>query len=509
MPVPVADATRPLRISFYGILIALAVGDAAGRILAVNAVNRAELEQSTVARRIDALRKRLVAEGRAPEQIEAELAAARPQIELEERRQRPFLSGNDRSRWLAIRAVVELGQFSIDPLLDRHVWNTIDMVQHPGPDGQPALYSSKPPLTYLLPAMPYWAVVRTTGMTLGTHPYVVGRALLLLLNVVPLIVMLAALAAIAEELGQTDWGRLFMMACAAFGTLLTPFAVTLNNHLPAAVAASLTLLALVKIGLSGHAHRGWFALAGLAAALTAAHELPALALLAGVAAWLALRDFRQFLLGFAPPALAIVVAFFAANYVAHDSLRPPYMHRSATDPSDNWYAYRYTLAGQERDSYWLNPQGIDRGEPSKAAYALHCLVGHHGIFSLTPIWLLTVAGLLLAARDPRPLVRKLAAAVAALSLLCLVFYIGLRPQSDRNYGGMTSGLRWMFWFAPLWLATMLPAVDAIARRRSRWLMALALTLLAFSAMSASYPTWNPWVQPWIYRWLEQVGWQGF
>ncbi len=35
-------------------------------------------------------------------------------------------------------------------------------------------------------------------------------------------------------------------------------------------------------------------------------------------------------------------------------------------------------------------------------YALHVLVGHHGIFSLTPIWLLSVlAGivLLLARRD--------------------------------------------------------------------------------------------------------------
>ena len=62
-------------------------------------------------------------------------------------------------------------------------------------------------------------------------------------------------------------------------------------------------------------------------------------------------------------------------------------------------------------------------------------------------------------RDPR--LRWLAAAVAAISLACLAFYLG-QPQINRNYGGVTSGLRWMFWLAPLWLLTMLPAADALA-----------------------------------------------
>ena len=57
--------------------------------------------------------------------------------------------------------------------------------------------------------------------------------------------------------------------------------------------------------------------------------------------------------------------------------------------------------------------------------------------------------------------------IAALTLVCLVFYIGLRPQEDRNYGGMTSGFRWMFWFTPLWLVAMLPAADRLARSAGR------------------------------------------
>ena len=49
-----------------------------------------------------------------------------------------------------------------------------------------------------------------------------------------------------------------------------------------------------------------------------------------------------------------------------------------------------TIAG----SYWQpeNLRGIDRGEASPLRYAFKCLIGHHGLFSLTPIWLLSAAG---------------------------------------------------------------------------------------------------------------------
>jgi hypothetical protein len=132
-------------------------------------------------------------------------------------------------------------------------------------------------------------------------------------------------------------------------------------------------------------------------------------------------------------------------------------------------------------------------------------VGHHGIFSLTPVWLLSVCGLWLWLRGADARLRRLALGVALLAVVCLTFYIGLRPRLDRNYGGMTSGFRWMFWQAPLWLMAMIPAADRAAR--SRWGMAVALVLLVGSVLSASYPTWNPWTQPWIYNWLTSHDWQ--
>ncbi|GIW92234.1 MAG: hypothetical protein KatS3mg110_0275 [Pirellulaceae bacterium] len=52
----------------------------------------------------------------------------------------------------------------------------------------------------------------------------------------------------------------------------------------------------------------------------------------------------------------------------------------------NWYEYEGT--------YWLEERkrGVDRGEQNLWVYAFHVLVGHHGVFSLTPIWWLAVVG---------------------------------------------------------------------------------------------------------------------
>jgi len=201
-----------------------------------------------------------------------------------------------------------------------------------------------------------------------------------------------------------------------------------------------------------------------------------------------------------PAFMVVAVVFFGTNWMAHQSLKPAYLHRSGTD---NWYDYEYVQDGKKVESYWRDPPGIDRGEPCRGLYALHVLVGHHGIFSLTPVWLLALAGTIVwmgPSRDPR--LRWMAAAVAAMSVACLVFYLG-QPQMNRNYGGMTSGLRWMFWLAPLWLLTMTPAADALARRR--WTRGLSLALLALSVLSVSYPTWNPWTHPWLMNFMQYWG----
>lgn len=493
---------RDLRWGIYMLLIALAVGNMAGRLMAVNSVNRADLQRHLIRRDLQQAEQKLKQKNLSPEKFASELAVAKEKVLENRQLERPFLSANDRSRWLAIRALVEHGTYEIDQVLDRNIWNTIDMVQHRGDDGELHLYSSKPPLMYTLLAGEYWLINKLTGMTLGTHPYVVGRLMLVTINILPMALMLFLIAKLAERLGITDLGSIYVVAAACFGTLLSTFAVTLNNHTVAAVSVTIALYAFVRIWFDGETRLRYYFTAGLFAAFTAANELPALAFLALLGLALLFCDRRAWVRGFLPATLLVVIAFFATNYIAHGCLTPPYMHKGTDDPETNWYIYEYTIEGVTRQSYWQNRVGVDVGEPSKLSYAVHCLFGHHGIFSLTPVWLLSLAGLAIWFRKGDRQHQWLAIGISLLSITCLVFYIGLRPQVDRNYGGMTSGLRWMFWFAPLWLVAMLPAADWFVRSRIR--QAVALTLLAISVFSASYPTWNPWTHPWLYRWLEHL-----
>jgi len=515
MNLPADATTAQLRRNVYWILIAASAAVMIGRILAVDAVDKRGEEKVLIdLMRKDLAEKRevLKKQGLSPEQIAEQMRAPEESWKKRLEVRRPFLSANDRSRWCTVRALVEPEMrvegfpYAIDKVVTP-LWDTIDKVKHDG-----HLYSSKPPLLATLMAGPYWVIHRLTGATLATHPYAIGRFMLILVNVLPLVVCLWLLSRLVERLGTTDWGRIFVMAAAAFGTFLTTFAVVINNHAIASVSCLVAVYAGVRIWFDAERRWHYFAMAGLFAAFAAANELPALSLFAALTAALLWKAPRQTLVAYVPAAAVVVAAFFATNWIAHGSLRPPYAHRNVSDPSDNWYAFSYTRPGEKREilSYWhpekrADMSTIDRGEPSGAVYALHTLVGHHGIFSLTPVWILSLVGLaqwLVMPGDRR--LRELAVLIGAVSLASLVFYIGVVGERDRNYGGMTSGFRWVFWLAPLWLLAMTPAVDVLAKHALA--RSLALAMLALSALSASYPTWNPWTQPWLYDLFNWLGW---
>ena len=173
---------------------------------------------------------------------------------------------------------VEGAPYAIDKVIQQRNWDTIDMVKHDG-----HLYSSKPPLLPTLMAAVYWPIYHFTGATLGTHPFEIGRFMLVSFNVVPLVIYFLLLAALVERFGMSDWGRIFVMAAATFGTFLTTFAVTINNHLPAAVCAAAAVYPAVRIWFDDERRLRYFVTAGLFGGLAAVNEFPAASLLAVLA----------------------------------------------------------------------------------------------------------------------------------------------------------------------------------------------------------------------------------
>jgi hypothetical protein len=199
------------------------------------------------------------------------------------------------------------------------------------------------------------------------------------------------------------------------------------------------------------------------------------------------------------------------RWVVRDAVGPDQFaitNQSASNEYDirvwnNWYDYP--------NSYWSklnhgNKSHVDRGQPDRMVYAFHVLFGHHGIFSLTPIWIFSLAGMFAMLFGykfgGRFQMKWLGGLAILLSVVVIGFYLR-RPAVDCNYGGVTSGLRWAFWLIPFWLVTMLPVVDWLAKTNFGKFVCYAL--LAISILSASYSAYNPWVNPWLYEVWDLTG----
>jgi hypothetical protein len=418
----------------------------------------------------------------------------------------PTFSSNDRSRWCTVRALVDHGSFvighrDVDPndpskYVDRGIvfedgWMTVDKVLDPETHDY---YSSKPPLLTMLAAGEYWLVKHLLGWSITNDPNKVIKTIVFTVNAVPLLFYLLMLRQVVERLGTTDWGRMFVFASGCFGTFITTFAVTLNNHTLAAVAtlAAIYPFLICEAPLPAGP---WIVVAGLCAGFAASLELPALSLLAALTLAVLLRSPARAAL-FVLPAIAVYSCEFLLNKIALRDWLPAYSKFGGP-----WYEYP--------GSHWLKPppgqvkHGIDwaREHESIYAYIFHFLVGHHGVFSLTPIWLLSFAAMIRRSLT-RPMDRHWALfpLSLAVSIVVIVFYLCI----SNNYGGWTSGLRWLFWLTPVWLITMQPAADWLASRR--WGRILGYLLLGVSVFSASFPAWNPWRHPWLYRLAESQGW---
>lgn len=508
--------------SLYTLIIVLAVGSACGRIVATQRIYEPSLP--------------------------SRWPSTKPRV-------MPTFSSNDRSRWATVRALVHDKSFvigtrdsavyrasAIAPLGQLHPlqaaavaqagyrarvassrgiifedgYESVDKVLHPE---KLEFYSSKPPLLATLLAGLYWLLHTLLGWTLQSNPSnpldpvntaAVVRTILILVNVVPFAIYLHVFSGWLERWCTETWAKLCIFLSAAFATLVSPFLITLNNHTLGAFAVLFALHALLRIWEARQTGRvpnvGWFLLAGLCSSFAVAMELPALSFAACAGVLLLLWFPGRTLLLFMPVTLLVAAAYLITNWLAVGQWAPAY-----SEFGGPWYEYE--------GSHWRRPlegevrRGIDwaRQHESRWEYALHALIGHHGWFSLTPIWILAFAGMVVGSlsigKTDLSGDRRLPWFIAPLTLLVSVVVIAFYLMKSDNYGGFTVGLRWLMWLTPLWLACLIPIVDRLATSRGG--RAVACGLLAISALSANYSSWNPWRHPWLYDLLVALGWTGY
>jgi len=111
-----------------------------------------------------------------------------------------------------------------------------------------------------------------------------------------------------------------------------------------------------------------------------------------------------------------------------------------------WPVYLRTGLYQYPGSYWLNPQGIDSLHQSKLLYLFNLLLGTHGLFFYSPVYLFSLIGLGKALKDKK---FKVPAILTIIGLFVFILFYWLKTS---NYGGVAFGLRWFIILIPiLWL----------------------------------------------------------
>jgi hypothetical protein len=416
----------------------------------------------------------------------------------------PMHSVNDRSRWATVYSLAERGTYDIDET----PWpSTIDRVRLNG-----HYYSSKPPLLPTLLAGEYLLLKKLSfgRLSFRNSPQSVIRIIVATINLPPLVFFLVLFSRLLDRLAPDPWIRAYAMAAAGLGTFLTGFSITLNNHTIAAFSSFFALYPAFLIWCEGQ--RGWrlFALAGFFAGFAAVNEFPATAFLVALGVGLAWKARRQTLTWFLPLALVPMAGHFSTNYLVTGNLLPAYADKSAyVYPGSYWLIDPASgrLVGSEVDPASGKPtgqigKGIDNMYEPWPVYLFHMLVGHHGILSLSPIFIFTLMGVWSSLRSPESPLRAFAALAAFLTLLLLVFYTFF--GGNRNYGGMCCGLRWFFWLIPLWLLLLPEGLRG--KTTHRWFRGMALAFLLISAISVFYCARNPWSRPWLHQYLYYKQW---
>jgi len=274
------------------------------------------------------------------------------------------------------------------------------------------------------------------------------------------------------------------VAASSFAYLGVAYATHINNHSLAAALVVTGLYHALRIcgpasaSPSGPARLHDWAFAGVSLGFLGAVDLPSLAFTGLVLVYLATHDWRRTLLVFVPALLPGLLTQMILAYEISGSFKPFQLNQALK---------------QFKGFYFRNPGGIDGLHEPKHVYAFNMLLGHHGLFSMTPLcafglWEL-VRSLCLRVRLRESLL------VAATLALMLGFYIG----RTHNYGGWSVGMRWLVPAMPLLLLYFALWIDRVSLSRGRWALVLAAFMVsAFHVQDGlsspfQYSVWHNWL----------------
>ncbi len=380
-------------------------------------------------------------------------------------------SDNTRSRIITVERLVERGSFAhVAPGDTTPFPLSIDAVMVGD-----RMYSSKPPVYPLIMAGEAWLIKKMTGWGFYAHRKDYIRFLTVINQVIPYMIVVLVALAMASWYYPDRRTLLFLLLMMTVASLPYGYSVTINNHLPAAVSFFIFFYLVWLIRYQGREDYGSYILAGIFAGLGAVSDLPGLALaLAGLYILFKKDSVKSIL------SLLILLSFLAISafvfWKITGSIKPIYLQGDL---------YHYS------GSYWDQRMAFDRLKESRWRYLFHITFGHHGLFSVTPVLLLSLWSLIrLSIRKDWEIWSMLK--LFSLAILSIFLFVLFRTN---NYGGYAIGMRWFLLFMPILTFAASPLVAHLSRRKAGILIISVLILSSIPAVAealyyeAFYRSW--------------------
>ena len=363
-------------------------------------------------------------------------------------------NANTGSRYATIESLVDYGTWNIDA---SHYVFTPDKVKARG-----HFVSSKPPLLPTYGAGVYFLLKKITGYNIGDNEGIVVWTVSLFTGWLSHLVFLVYFYRLCRFLLVRQLAIIGTMAAACFAYLGVAYGTAINNHSPGAALAVVGFYYAFRArnDLSG---RSAYLLAGFWLGVLPAIDLSSAAVTAFSAIYLATRNFKRTLLLYIPATLPGIASQILLAHDATGSWIPAYADTGLMHYAGSYFGGRRA--------------GIDALFEPKSTYAFNVLLGHHGLFSMTPIFFFSLFELVrrLARRD------KWRAETVVFSTTVVVvcaFYI----FRTHNYGGWCVGMRWLVPIMPWLLVAFGLWLDRATLGTVKWgLVVAAFAVSAFNA----------------------------
>jgi len=379
------------------------------------------------------------------------------------------------SRYATVEALVNWHTYEIDKT--RYV-NTIDKVKigdH--------FYSSKSPLLPTVTAGVYWVWRAVTGDDIRTEEHnVVLLCNTVMVGLPHLLLLIFFLRFLLLFLRRPE-AILVGVAGMSFAYIGMGYAIELNNHTPAAAAAFVAFYYAYRIRNDIDVKTRHWLFAGFSAGLLPGLDLPSLFIATTIGIYLLTYDPKKTLTLFVGAAVPPLLAHFIVTYIATDSIFPIYLRKEL---------YQY------EGSYWVKPRGIDALDEPKYIYGFHMILGHHGLFTITPPFVFSAIALYRMIRERQRGFLE-AVALGGVSLFLVVFYM----FTTNNYGGSCVGFRWLIVVNPFLWIFFAKWIDMVEMRK--WMWALVVLSLMGAQFHVHDAIRSPWHDGKMHVFMKRIG----